>query len=408
MSARALSSAVAFAAALTAGTALADTLVINTNTSDPAPRAAFEQVIAQFEAANPDVEVEWNVFEHEAYKTAIRNWLGSSPPDVVTWFAGERMNTFVSRDQFTDVSSLWDEAGLHEAMPSARSAMTIDGAQWGVPYTYYQWGVYYRTDLFEQAGVDVPETFDDLIAACGALREAGIAPVTIGTRFLWTAAGWFDYLNLRTNGLDYHLSLAAGETPYTDDGVRETFANWQRLIEADCFIENHTAYSWQEAVPFLINGDAAMYLMGNFLTPFFPEEDLENYGFFQFPQINPDVGMYEDAPIDTLHIPAGAENPEDAMRFLAFVAQPEIQTQINEALLQLPPHRGASVGDDSFLQAGFEMLSNADGIAQFYDRDTTPEMARAGMEGFQEFMVRPERLDAILERLEQTRQRLFN
>ncbi len=52
------------------------------------------------------------------------------------------------------------------------------------------------------------------------------------------------------------------------------------------------------------------------------------------------------------------------------------------------------------------MLSTAEGgIAQFFDRDAPAEMAKAGMEGFQEFMVQPERLDTILERLERARQR---
>jgi multiple sugar transport system substrate-binding protein len=57
---------------------------------------------------------------------------------------------------------------------------------------------------------------------------------------------------------------------------------------------------------------------------------------------------------------------------------------------------------------GFEMLSTADGgIAQFFDRDAPAEMAKVGMEGFQEFMVRPENLDKILERLEKARQRIY-
>jgi len=50
-------------------------LVINTDTSDPAPKAAFEQLIKDFEAAHPDVKVKWNLFDHEGYKTAIRNFL---------------------------------------------------------------------------------------------------------------------------------------------------------------------------------------------------------------------------------------------------------------------------------------------------------------------------------------------
>lgn len=387
--------------------ALAGTLVVNANTSDPAPKAAWDKVVADFQAEYPDIEVQFNVFDHESYKTAIRNWLTSEAPDVVFWFAGERMKAFVDRGLLEDVSDIWEENDLTTAMGSAVSAMTIDGAQWGVPYSYYQWGMYYRTDLFEQAGIGVPETFDDLLAACGALRAEGIAPVTIGTKFLWTAAGWFDYLNLRTNGLDFHMELMAGDVPYTDPRVVAVFDNWKKLIEADCFIENHAAYSWQDAQPFLYQGQAAMYLIGNFITPNFPEDVADKIGFFQFPVIDSAVGMYEDAPIDTIHIPARAANKEDARTFLSYVARPEVQRDLNLGMLQLPPHRDAGVADDRFLQAGYAMLNDADGIAQFFDRDTDPEMARAGMEGFQEFMVKPDRQDQILEQLDRARERIL-
>jgi len=400
--------ATAAVALLPASAAHAGTITFNSNAADPATRAAMESLIEQFEAANPDITVELNTFDHEAYKTALRNWLtSSSPPDVVTWFAGERMNAFAERELFADVTDVWTDNGLFDTMASSASALAFDGVQYGVPYTYYQWGVYYRIDIFEENGIAVPDTYDDLIAACETLRGAGIAPVTIGTKFLWTTAGWFDYLNLRTNGLEYHLSLMSGETPYTDDGVRATMANWQRAIEANCFIDDHSAYSWQEAIPFMLQGEAAMYLIGNFITPFFPEDEIDNYGFFQFPIVDDSVGIYEDAPIDTLHIPANADNPEEARQFLAFMAQANIQTGINATMNQLPPNSEAEVADNRFLEAGFAMLSAADGIAQFYDRDTNPEMARAGMEGFQEFMINPDRLDDILERLDRTRQRIF-
>ena len=69
----------------------------------------------------------------------------------------------------------------------------------------------------------------------------------------------------------------------------------------------------------------------------------------------------------------------------------------------------SSVDDDKFLQQGFQMLSSGapGGIAQFFDRDAPAEMAAAGMEGFQEFMVFPDNLDDILERLEATRQDVY-
>ncbi len=399
--------AAALLATMAATSADAGTLVINSNQSDPAPKAAFEQIVADFQAANPDIEVEFNTFDHESYKTVVRNWLTSEAPDVIYWFAGERMKTFVDRGLLEDVSDIWAENGLADAMSSSLSALTIDGNQYGVPFSYYQWGVYYRTDIFEANGVTVPQTFDELVAACETIRAAGIAPVTIGTKFLWTAAGWFDYLNLRTNGLDFHLALAAGDVAYTDDRVKATFDHWERLINAGCFIDDHAAYSWQEAQPFLYQGEASMYLIGNFITPQFPEDVEDKMGFFQFPVIDSSVPMYEDAPIDTLHIPSRAANKEDARRFLAFVSQPDVQRDLNVAINQLPPHSGAGVGDNRFLQAGYDMLNEAAGIAQFYDRDTNPEMARAGMEGFQEFMINPDRRDRILERLDRTRQRIY-
>ncbi len=403
----ALLASLALVSAPLVGTVGANELVINANTSGPAPKAAFTQVVDEFKAANPDIDVSFNITDHEAYKTAIRGWLTAQAPDVVFWFAGNRMATFVDRGLLEDVSDVWDANDMHENFASTRDSLTIDGKQWGVPYAFYQWGVYYRKDIFDEAGLSEPETFDDLLNICAVLREKGIAPVTIGTKFLWTAAGWFDYLNLRTHGLEFHIDLMLGKIPYTDDRVRETFANWRKLIDAECYIENHTSYSWQEAQPFLYNGQAAMYLIGNFITPNFPEGVQDKMDFFQFPVIDPDVPIAEDAPTDTIHIPARAENKENARKFLAFVAQQDQQQAINATLLNIPPHKGASAVDDKYLNEGQAMLASAAGTAQFYDRDTTPEMAKIGMEGFQEFMVKPDNLDAILERLEKARARIF-
>ncbi|MDE2792712.1 MAG: extracellular solute-binding protein [Paracoccaceae bacterium] len=389
---------------------LAGELVINTDTSDPAPKAAFAQLIEDFEAENPDVTVVWNVFDHEGYKTSIRNFLTADAPDIANWYAGNRMLPYVNAGLFEPVDDVWEEHGLNESLKSAVASMTIDGKKWGVPYTYYQWGVYYRKDIFEAHGIAVPTNWEEFKAACAALKSNGVTPITIGTKYLWTAAGVFDYLNLRTNGYDFHMALTRGEVEWTDDRVRATMANWKELVEAGYFIENHAAYSWQEALAPMVRGEAAMYVMGNFAVAPLREAGLsdDQLDFFQFPEITAGVPVAEDAPTDTIHIPANASNKEDAKRFLAFLARADVQTKINATLGQLPINSGSSVADDKFLQAGFAMLSAADGgIAQFFDRDAPAEMAKAGMEGFQEFMVKPERLDRILERLEKARQRIY-
>jgi len=292
---------------------------------------------------------------------------------------------------FEPVDDVWDDNGLRDSLGSAEGSMTIDGKIWGVPYTYYQWGVYYRADVLADNGLTAPETFDQLLSTCETLSAAGIAPITIGTKFLWTAGGVFDYLNLRTNGYDFHMALTKGEVPWTDDRVRATMANWQKMLDANCFIDNHAAYSWQDALAPMVQGEAAMYVMGNFAVAPLREAGLtdDQLGFMQFPIIDPDVPLAEEA-------------------FLAYLARADVQTQINDTLGQLPINKESEVKDDKFLKAGLEMLSGTTGgIAQFFDRDAPAEMAKAGMEGFQEFMVKPERLDAILERLEKVRGRVY-
>ncbi|MEZ9697905.1 extracellular solute-binding protein [Vibrio sp. 10N.261.46.E12] len=394
-------------AASMSATSFAGTLVINSDASDPAPKEAWGEIINRFEKENPDITVKYNLYDHESYKTTIRNWLVTSPPDVVFWYAGNRMKAFVDRGLFEDVSDIWADNNMKQDFAAAAPAMTVQGKQFGVPYTYYQWGIYYRKDIFEQYGIAEPKTWEDLKSASATLKENGVAPFAIGTKYLWTAAGWFDYINMRTNGLDFHIQLMEGKVPYSDERVKKTFANWAELVEPGYYLENHASYSWQEAQPFLYNGKAAMYLMGNFITPNFPAELDGKMDFFQFPVIDPSVPMSEDAPMDTLHIPSKAKNKEDARKFLEFVARAENQQLINEMLLQIPTNNKAKAKSDPFLDKGVAMLAASDGTAQFYDRDTDPAMAKEGMKGFQEFMVHPERIDKILKKLDKVSKRTF-
>ena len=392
--------------------ALSGTLRIFSDMSNPAPRAVMEDLAARFDEMHPDLDVEVTIIDREAYKTQIRNFLSANPPDVANWYAGNRMAPYVEAGLFEDVSDLWDEPEF-EALASTEGALTLDGQQWGVPYTYYPWGVYYREDLYAEHGIEPPQDWEAFKAACQTLIDAGVDCFTIGTKNLWPAAGWFDYLNLRTNGYDFHMQLTGGEIPWTDDRVRQTFSNWRELIDMGAYVDNHTAYSWQEALPFMVRGEAASYLMGNFAVAPMRDGGLtdDQLGFYQFPAIDPEVELAEDAPTDTFHIPSGAQNKEAARAFLRFVVGPEIQTEINagDALGQLPVNAESSVDADEFLEAGFAMLSedSPGGVAQFFDRDAPAEMAAAAMEGFQQFMVQPDQLDAILERLESVRGRVY-
>ena len=383
-------------------------LIINSNQSDPAPKAGLAEAVELFKAEYPEIDVQLNTFDHEAYKTAIRNFLATEAPDICFWFAGNRMKFFVDQGLLMDVSNVWEEEGLNDSMSSSIAAMTVDGKKYGTPWSYYQWGVYYRMDVFESLGLSVPKTWDEFMNVNDTLVANGITPITIGTKYLWTAGGWFDYLNLRVNGYEFHMDLMGGKISYLDSRLDKVFEIWTDMIKRGHFLENHATYSWQEAQAPLISGDAAMYLIGNFLIPDMTSAGVvDNIGFFQFPIIDPSKGVYEDAPTDTIHIPAKAKHVEEAKLFMKFLARPDVLDLMTEAAGTLSPSKKSAAPTDRFKKAGFEMLGSSDGLAQFYDRDTTPEMAKVGMEGLQEFMVNPERIDAIRQRIENERKSLF-
>ncbi|CUI44275.1 ABC transporter substrate-binding protein [Cognatishimia activa] len=400
--------ALAASAAMTT-TAFAGDLVINFDDLNPGPKQAFEDAIAQFKSENPDINVIVNNNDREAHKSAIRNFLTADAPDVTSWYPGNRMAPFVDAGLFEPVTDLWAENGFNDDLAAIKATMSRDGEIWGVPYSYYQWGVYYRSDIFDLLKIEEPKTWDDLLAACAPMKEAGVTPFTIGTKFLWTAAGVFDYINLRTNGYEVHNDLTAGKIKYTDPRIVKTMENWKTLIDECGFVDNHASMSWQDAIAPFANGDAAMYVMGNFSVDGYKNAGLtyEQIDFFQFPEITPGLPRAEEAPADAFFIPTNAKNKEDARKWLAFVARPDVQTKWNSTMGQLPINSKAEVGDDKFLKEGFATLSTATGLAQFYDRDAPAAMAKAGMEGFQKFMLDTSTMMEVLTRLDEVQEEVY-
>ncbi len=393
--------------ALTVRMADAGTLVVNINSTDPAPRAAWEAALRAFEREHPDVRVELNVYDHESYKKSIRNWLTGVPPDVVFWFAGNRMRQLVAPGLLDDVSEIFTADARASIHPSALELVSVGARQYGVPYTYYQIGLYVRRDLLADAGVARLLDWTDLVAACEKLKAAGIEPIAIGTKDLWPAAAWFDYLDLRLNGLVFHMDLMQGRVSYADRRVRDVFARWRELVDRDCFSRNHVSSSWQESQALLYEGKAAMMLIGNFIVANFPPRVREQMDFVRFPTMRAGIGAFEEAPMNTVHVPARARNKEDAKRFLAFVLRADTQEALNKAMLQIPVHFKAATANDRFLERGRELLARADGLSQYFDRDTSEDLASVAMRGFQEFMVYPDRVDSIIESIERARVRIY-
>ncbi|RME49762.1 MAG: carbohydrate ABC transporter substrate-binding protein [Caldilineae bacterium] len=385
-------------------------IVYNSYNGDPEPRRVDEMLVQMFNEQHPETPVQHSIIAHEDFKQAIRAYLVADPaPDVMTWFAGNRARFFIDKGLIMDISDVWESEGWNEDYPKGFKALsTVDGKQYFLPSSWYWWAIFYRKSVFEENGITPPETWDELLATCDALNDKGIIPITIGTKFRWTAAAWFDYINMRLNGPEFHRDLMLGKERYDDPRVRAVFDKWNELFDHNCFIEDAAAYSWQDALDPFNRGEAAMYLMGQFILDSVADEVKDDVDFFRFPIIDPNVPIGEDAPTDGFFMSANARNPEGGKEFLAFMGSVEAQTIMVKELGRLPVH---SKVDPSLFnpmqQKGIELIQGADLVMQFYDRDTTPEMADVGMNGFMAFWDDPTAIDDILADLEASRQEIF-
>lgn len=388
----------------------ANPVLYNSYNGDPKPRAFDEAIVKVWNEQHPDMPVQQSIIAHEDFKQAIRAYLTADPaPDVMTWFAGNRTRFFVDKGLIRDISGMWSANGFDQSFaPGFKALASQNGKQYFIPTSYYWWAIYYRPSLFKEAGIDkAPETWDEFLTSCDKLNAKGITPITIGAKFKWPAAAWFDYIDMRLNGPQFHIDLTDLKVPYTDPKVKAAFEKWGELISHKCFVENPAALDWQEAIDPMVQGKAAMYLMGQFIVDSYPDDQENDLDFFRFPIIDPSQPVGEDAPTDGFFMSANAQNAAAGEQFLAYLGSKEVEQKAFDEMGRLPTRTDVDISKASAAtQKGIGLIQAADFVAQFYDRDTTAPMAEAGMEGFMKFWDDPSKLDTILADLEVVRQRV--
>lgn len=387
-----------------------ETVKITFMFSSVAQRTMLNRLFDKFEQEHPQIKLEVMQEEQEKYKNNIAKWLAAPTPrsDVLYWFGGTKLRGFVEKGWVEPIDDIWNAGGYNgKFTKAARLSVAHDGKVYALPFSYYHWGFYYRKSLFQRLKLTPPQTWDEFLAVGEKLKAAGIVPVTLGSKDRWPAAAWFDYLNLRINGLAFHMKLMEGKAAYTDPKVKEVFRLWRELRDRGFFLAAHQRYDWRGSLPFLYRDKAGMLLMGNFLIPQLPEGMKDDIGFFRFPKIMPKQPFYEDAPVDVVLIPRNAGNKAGAKLLIEFLGRADTQQTWNNEMGMISPNRMAGIGDDPFIRAGAEMLADADGIAQFYDRDSPEALFTPGMEAFVRFLEDPDSLETSLQELEAVRKRVI-
>ena len=372
------------------------TLTLQSSLSDPDPKAALTKVVEGYTKS----QVTLNTIAIESFRAQLPTYLNSgNPPDVLTWYAGSVARDYASKGFLLDVSDLWTGSGPCAGFsPALKELSTADGKQIFVPTNYYWWGVFYRKSAFQEWGVQVPTTWDEFIALCKTIKGKGVNPLTMGTgSTAWVASGWFDYLDLRINGAEFHRDLLAGKHPFDGPEVKTVMDHYRQLVE---YIDpKGRSYSWQDAVTPLASKKAGMYLIGAFISSAVPADVVDDLDFFRVPIIDPNVPVAEEAPTDGFFASAKSHNTQGAKDLLSYLASADAQQQFIKLSKSSNLPTSQKVDTSTFsplVQKGIKHLNDTKQITQFFNRDSSDELQTTADTALTKFLDKPQDVNTIL------------
>jgi multiple sugar transport system substrate-binding protein len=383
-------------------------ITLGSNASDAVPKEALAGVIDAFEKKSGKT-VKINTVEHEVFQEQLNSYLQGTPDDVFTWFAGFRMQFFAEQGLATPVTPVWDKIGDEYSEAFKEASTSTDGEQYFIPTYDYPWAVFYRKSVFEENGWETPVTLDEWKGLLEEVQGKGMVPLAFADKEGWPAMGTFDYLDMRTNGYDFHIALMRGEEAWNDDRVKQVFTTWAELLPYHQ--EGSLGREWQEAAQSFAKKDAAMMVMGQFVGQQFTDEERPDLDFFPFPEINPEHGQGAvEAPIDGFMLSKDPKNLEGSYELLEYLGSAEAQ----EMYLKTDPNNVAanSTADTSnyteLQKKGAELIANAENISQYLDRDTRPDFSSTVMiPSLQDFINNPDDIDGLLDSVEEQKQAIF-
>eukprot|EP00927_Polykrikos_kofoidii_P025366 TRINITY_DN22800_c0_g2_i1.p1 TRINITY_DN22800_c0_g2~~TRINITY_DN22800_c0_g2_i1.p1 ORF type:complete len:1004 (-),score=118.58 TRINITY_DN22800_c0_g2_i1:166-3177(-) len=308
-------------------------------------------------------------------------------PDIITWWSSPLLDSFA--DDLMDLRDLLQETNL-AAVLNAQSLKTCtgkDGAVYCAPFRSYVWWVMYIPSLFQKINMSLPSTFDELVKSCERLRAIDIIPIFLPSKSYWPASAFWDILNIRTNGADFHQSLSLGNVDFSDKRVLKTFENWQRLIDARCFQEStlEDGPNDPKTMELWKNKRIAMTFMGDFYrSTILSAGNDDDFDVFPFPTVSEDVTKGELVTSDALIVRKTTEHIRPVSLMVSKMLSVEAFKLVNRNGLFFQTRTDIELPEDRFREAGLEMLRSADMYMTAFDLVVPPNF----FDDFKQTLVR--------------------
>lgn len=382
------------------------TLKVHSLVTGGTARQAYIKMFKEFETQNPNIEIKFFAYSDADYKDNLdKLLLSDDAADILYWQSGKYFSSLARRNMIKPLSHLWKKNKWDAQFNMlTKDLVSVDDTVYAIPVFYYYWGFYYNQKLFQRLNINPPDTWDQFIAVCEILKSNGAHPIILGTKNHWPAASWFDYLNLRINGLEFHRGLLNGDVSFTDQRVVSVFKKWKALLDKGYFFPESSKFDRMRTLPYLYREKAAMMLMGNFILPEINTKNIDKINFFRFPIIDNDMPIYEEMPLDLFTISARTQNLEAAEKFITFLARAKTQSRLNQALKTLPAnlHAYKMIKENRFLKKGYQALKNSAGYSQYYNRDSHKALSTRSFKALSKFMGHSD-INIVIKELEKIR-----
>ncbi len=294
----------------------------------------METILAAFTEENPGITVKFDPTNPPDYNTTLRAQLeGGTGPDLM-YLRSYANSRLLFADGFIEpLDSMKDDLVAAYGEANLVPWSTLEGESYGVPIIAVSHGIYYNKDLFTQLAIEVPQTWEQLIAAAQAIQDAGYIPIANASGDTWTIAE-IVFMNLAPNfigGREGRVAYLNGERCFNDANAVAAF---QAVADIAPFLpDGQEALVYYDSQALFQTGQAAMWMGGSWDIPVFEKEiaDFE-WGVFATPPLEGQpryVTFHLDAGIG---INAASANKEAAMTFLQWLNGPTFAKMLADQL----------------------------------------------------------------------------
>lgn len=288
----------------------------------------YEEIVRRFEETYDWITVELEInADSSSYSTNLQaDIMSGTAPDVFDLHAGDKM---VAYAQEGIIAPQTDFDYMNHYNEGAKKITTINGDNYGYMNAYNYFGFLYNKDIFEEEGVTVPKTPEEMIAVVNKLKAAGyggavMAGATYGASAITNSTfliclGTNGFAAMQ-NGLDDGSITDLAAVP----GVSEAYETMQTYTENDIWYNAYAGISYEAGLSLFAQEKSAIVYCGSYM---FGEKDNYcpdiNMGFFPVPTYANNGMTYAEAAQTSL-INAASQHLGAAKLWIEFLATAEI------------------------------------------------------------------------------------